>query len=379
MVSKTPAFRVAVILPSLLGSGAHRYILRICECLLKTKKVTIDLVLMDAAGELLGEIPSGIRVIHLSCPHLWTSLPSLIRYLRSERPAAILSALPIANGIAAWARKLSRVNARLILSERDAKSLVFGDEDIHKFRHHILRLLIRHSYRFADGITAVSKGVAERLKTLPGVNPEKVHVVYNPTWSPMIDEWANEPLQHPWFTKKDNLPIILGVGRLEKQKDFHVLIHAFDHIQKLRPARLMILGEGKERIELENLVQRLGLRDLVELPGFVVNPFPYMKGAAVFVLSSVHEGFPNVLVEAMACGTAVVSMDCPAGPDEILDSGSYGSLVQVGDVNGLAAAIEKMLDSPPSPVILQNRAREFTEETSTAGYFHLLTGGLLVP
>jgi glycosyltransferase involved in cell wall biosynthesis len=135
------------------------------------------------------------------------------------------------------------------------------------------------------------------------------------------------------------------VGRLNEQKDFPTLIRAFKIVyEKSKNARLIILGEGSEREHLMHLIKELGLVDIVSLPGFLQNPFSYMHRSQVFVLPSIHEGFGNVLVEAMACGCPVVSTDCPSGPREILNNGEYGHLVPVGDAAAMAAAILDVLD-----------------------------------
>jgi len=156
-------------------------------------------------------------------------------------------------------------------------------------------------------------------------------------------EKAGQALNHAWFTPGEP-PVVLGVGRLTQQKDFETLISAFDQLHKTRPARLLILGEGEERSHLESFVQEKGLANEVALPGFVQNPYTYMHRAAVFVLSSIWEGLPNSLIEALACGCPAVSTDCPSGPAEILDGGKYGHLVLMGNPDALAEAIGKVLD-----------------------------------
>ena len=165
--------------------------------------------------------------------------------------------------------------------------------------------------------------------------------------------------------------MILGVGRLTQAKDFPTLIRAFALVRKKRAARLMILGEGEERPKLEALVRELGLEREVTLPGFVDNPYKYMKRAAVFVLSSKWEGFGNVLVEAMALGTPVVSTDCPSGPAEILENGRWGRLVPVGDVYALAEAIIETLDEEHHPDVA-NRAKDFAVELAVEKYINVL-------
>ena len=137
--------------------------------------------------------------------------------------------------------------------------------------------------------------------------------------------------------------MVLGVGRLEQQKDFPTLIHAFAKVRQMQTAKLVILGSGREEKKLLSLVDELKLNEDVAMLGFVDNPYAYMAKSAVFVLSSAWEGFGNVIVEAMAVGTPVVSTNCPNGPEEILDNGKYGELVSVGDSQAMAEAILRVL------------------------------------
>ena len=168
---------------------------------------------------------------------------------------------------------------------------------------------------------------------------------------------------------------MLGVGRLTAQKDLATLIRAFPIVRREIPARLLILGEGKDRQSLEELVASLDLSGEVALPGAVPNAMAYMKRAAVLALSSRWEGFPGVLIEALAVGTPVVSTDCPSGPAEILDGGRFGPLVPVGDAEALVAAILKTLDEPLPPDVLIARGRSFSADRVAAEYLELLSTG----
>ena len=166
--------------------------------------------------------------------------------------------------------------------------------------------------------------------------------------------------------------MILAVGRLSAQKDFATLLEAFAKVARARLVRLIVLGEGEERESLSALADELGAASDVDLPGFAQNPYAYMSAADLFVLSSKWEGSPNVLVEAMACGTPVVSTNCPSGPEEILADGAYGPLVPVGDVDGLAEAMIELLDSPTPPQLLRDRASDYSVERSTKSYLDVL-------
>jgi glycosyltransferase involved in cell wall biosynthesis len=198
--------------------------------------------------------------------------------------------------------------------------------------------LIRKSYPSADGIIAVSSGVADDLAEATGIPRESIDVIYNPVVTPEVATASREAVDHPWLAPGEP-PVVMGIGRLTPKKDFTTLLQAFAEVRREVPARLMILGEGPERAVLEGLVRTLDLAANVALPGFVGNPYAYLARASLFVLSSRWEGLPTVLIEAMFCGAPVVSTDCPSGPREILNGGRYGRLVPVGDLAALAQAI----------------------------------------
>jgi glycosyltransferase involved in cell wall biosynthesis len=166
--------------------------------------------------------------------------------------------------------------------------------------------------------------------------------------------------------------VFLAAGRLVPQKDHRTLIDAFAALRARMPARLVILGEGPERPALEALIRRWGIEDDVALPGFDLYPAAYMARADVFVLSSRWEGLANVIVEAMACGTPVVSTDCPSGPAELLEGGRFGPVVPVGDAPALAAAMEQAFRDPVPPDVLKRRASEFSLDRSVDAYLTVL-------
>jgi len=331
--------KIAVLLPNLRGGGAQRAMALLAQGLAK-QDFDVDLVLASAEGPYLSQVPSKVDIVDLGAHRALASLPNLVRYLRRERPEVLLSAMNHVNVVALWARKLSRVSMRTVVSVHNTLSQQL--QNASSLQDRLALLWIRPFYPWADAVVAVSKGIAEDLIRLTGLPQEKVQVIYNPVITPKLFERAEQPVDHPWFASGEP-PVILGVGRLTKQKDFPTLIRAFSIIRRKRLIRLVILGEGEDRPKLEALVRELGLEEEVDMPGFVENPYAYMKRAAVFVLSSAWEGFGNVLVEAMAVGIPVVSTDCPNGPAEILEGGKWGRLVPVGDVHELAEAVEEAM------------------------------------
>lgn len=332
----------------------------------------VDLVLAKAEGPYLSQVPKNVRVIDLKSSRVLYSLPGLIRYLRQENPYVLLSALDHTNVVALWAKKLSRVPTRVVVSVHSTLSK--ASINATNTRARLTPALVRIFYPWADAVVAVSRGVADDLIKLTKLPQEKVHVIYNPIVTPELFAKAEETLDHPWFTPGEP-PVILSVGRLTPAKDYPTLIKAFDLVSKEMPARLMILGEGEERPRLEALIKERGLEEDVTLPGFVDNPYKYMKHAAIFVLSSQWEGFGNVLVETMALGTPVVSTDCPSGPAEILEGGKWGKLVPVGDIETLARAVMATLTNRIDSRSIADRAQIFGLDNIIRDYMEMLGNG----
>lgn len=361
--------KLALFLPALYAGGAERVMLNLAKGF-SEKGIKVDLVLAKAEGPFIHHIPKGVRIVDLKAKRTLYSLPSLVQYIRAEKPKALLSTMYHANIIAIWAKIIARVPLRLAIREAITTSFSIRFEQSVRGRW-IIPILIRKFYKYADVIIAISQGVAQDLKKFAELPQERIQVIYNPIDLSKALSLADEYIDHPWF--RSNHYVILGVGRLDPQKDFDNLIRAFALVKRSYPAKLMILGEGKERPKLERLIKDLGLEEDVSLPGFVDNPYKYIRRSSVFVLSSKYEGFPNVLVEAMALGTPVVSTDCPSGPAEILENGKWGKLVPVGDPKALADAINQTLEhNNLDRKLLQERAKEFSLEHIIPIYLEVL-------
>ncbi|MGV0024236.1 glycosyltransferase [Phormidesmis priestleyi] len=355
---------VSLFVPSLVVGGAERVALNLSQALCE-RGFQVDLVAQNAIGAFQSKVAPQVRVIDLEAPGIVSKCFALKRYLEREQPTVLLSILDNVN-VAGWARLLARVPTRIIVSLHINLS-----QQPPGFKTHFRPYLVRYSYFLADGVIAVSQGVAEDLAQVSGFPRDRIHVIPNPVVTTAILKRSQEAVEHPWLT--DEQPVILGVGRLSPEKDFSTLIRAFAIVRQQRPARLIILGDGEQRSFLEALVQTLGLEKDVALPGFVENPYAYMSRAAVLVLSSVTEAFGNVVVEAMAVGTPVVSTRCrQGGPLEILDNGRYGKLVSVADVPAFAHAILATLNEPTSPDLLQQRSQTFFVERIVNQYLEVL-------
>ena len=357
---------ITIFLASLRGGGAERSMLRLANNLAE-KNLKVDLVLAQKDGVYFSEISPKVNLICLEAKRVLWSLPKLVKYLKQKQPTHLICALDYVNLIGLWARFIAGVSTRTIVTVRNTVSPQVNQS----IKNRLIHRLIHHSYLRADSIVAISEGVADNLTNTFNLPRNLIKVIYNPAYTSNVLQQAKITLSHPWFSPREP-PVILGVGRLTQQKDFPTLIKAFAIVQQYYSARLMILGEGEKRPQLEALIHELGLENKVSLPGFVENPFAYMAEAALFVLSSAWEGFGNVLVEAMAVGTPVVATHCQSGPEEILTRGKYGHLVPVGDVEALAKAIVETLNHPNSPEFLQSRAMEFSEEKNVTEYLELM-------
>lgn len=295
------------------------------------------------------------------------AIPGLVLYLRHHRPCVLIAAANHSLLAALWAHKLARCpDVRLVLR---VSTVLSGPGLSRRLR----AFAVRRSVNRADAVVAVSEAVArDAQQMLPALVPP-VRVLPSPVIPPDLPRRIAAPAAHRWFSD-DGPPVILGVGRLVPQKDFPTLLRAFALLRHQRAARLVILGDGPERRRLEALADELDLAPSVALPGAVDDPLPFMARAAVFVLSSVWEGMPGALIEAMACGCAVVSTDCPGGSAEILEHGRLGPLVPPRDTAALALAMRHALDRPPPRDHLRARAMHYSVRAAADATLDLLRG-----
>lgn len=351
----------------LSGGGAERVLVNLMPYFVR-RGLKIDLVLNRVVGPYLPQVPSEVRIVDLDSPKPFRQgIPKLVRYLRKEKPLVMLTTVHPYNEAALLAKALAFTSTRIVVREDNTLSLD-APMAIGRARH--APLFAKLLYPWANGIIAVTRGVAEDLVQVTGIPKKHIQVIYNPTATPNLWKKSQEPLDHPWFNPGEP-PVIIGVGRLVPQKDFPTLIKAFALVRKLHSCRLVILGQGSEQQNLSNLVAELGLENDVAMLGFAENPYTYMAKAAVFVLSSAWEGLPNVIVEAMTLGTPIVSTNCQSGPAEILDNGKYGWLVPVGDSKAMAEAILSVL-SGNFKSVAPGWLNQFTPETVSKQYLEVL-------
>lgn len=368
VMGHTPPRHIALFTRTMHGGGLERVVGNLANEFAR-RGHQVDLVLAEAVGDFLEALDPRVRVVPLNAPKLRAYTLALASYLKKERPDALLSASDECNLAAVWARGLVRVPTRLVISCHSTLSRYVPVATDRKVR--LLPFLIRRTYAHADAVVAVSGGVADDLARVSGLSRETIKVIYNPSVTEEMIDGQRPPVEHPWFVERTE-PVILGVGSLRRAKDFPTLIRAFKRLLAERPARLLILGEGRDREALEQLIASEGLVDRVQMPGFCRNPWGFIAGADLFVLSSEWEGLPTVLVEALALGTRVVATDCPSGPREILEGGLHGELTPVGNDALLAQAMGRALDTPGDAEARRRRARRFTPGPSGDAYLSLL-------
>lgn len=400
------AARIALLLPNLGGGGVQKNTLTIAKGL-HALGHQIDLVLCSDSGPLREQIPGQfrIRILQQQRPaagrvrtlaagyHYWPTLllpallawqpsktlgylPALVEYLRDEPPAALLSAKLHLNIEAVLARNIAQARTRVVVTQSSQFSQ--WHRDSREWRRRFTRPLARQAYRSADQIICVSAGVADDLAQQLGLSRETINIIYNPVVTPELLAGMRCAVDHPWFATGEP-PVLLSVGRPGQQKDFSTLLRAFAKVRQQRDARLIILGETRQsakkqrrKYEMDTLLKELNIAEHVDFHGYVQNPYSYMANADVFVLSSHYEGFGNVLAEALACGCAVISSDCPSGPAEILQHGAHGKLVPVRDPAAMATAIVATLDEKHDGEAARRRADAFRLEQIARNYAHVL-------
>lgn len=358
--------RIAFVMADLGTGGIGKMRVHLTRELVD-RGLQVDLVLGRARGPYLDRVDPRVRIVPLKSSHPIASLPQLARYIRCARPDVIISEKLRTNLAAQRACRLVGHSPRMYTSMHGVLSHKLEGENLSEKKKRSKYRDIAKAYPRNDGFICVSTGIADDLEKNFGIPRDKLHVVFNPVVTPSIIERAKAAAGHPWVDDKQ-VPVVVGVGRLEPQKDFDTLISAVGLISVHRPVRLLILGDGAEHERLLQRVDSEGLGGQVQLMGFVDNPYAFMARADVFVLSSKWEGFGNVIVESLALGTPVVSTDCPAGPREILDGGRLGRLVAIGDAQQMADAIEAMLVSPFDSAVLRAEGARYTPQACANGY-----------
>lgn len=355
-----------IYVPHLGMGGGELSLMRLAEGLLRAGwRVSFVVHRAEARPAVLAP---GIPVFALGVRRTLGAVWKLARLLRERRVSLLLSAFPHSNAAAVLARMLSGTACRVVLSEHaplTQQVLRMGG-----WRYRLVPSLVRLCYPRADAVVGVSRGVCEDLRVRLGGRLEP-HLIHNPVVPAELARLCEQPAPHPWLDDP-SLAVVLSVSRLSVEKDIATLLRAFEKVARGDAAvRLLVVGEGPERAALQEQVRRLGLDDRVAFPGLTSNPFAWMSRSRVLVLASQFEGFGNVLVEALASGTQVVSADCPVGPREILDNGRLGALVPVGDDEAMAAAIVEAIRRRAARPGVREAVAGYTQDKACAGYMQL--------
>lgn len=369
----TAPCELLVVLPSLGGGGAERATLDLLRSLNRSR-FHITLALFTRGGRFLAQLPADVPVVDLRGRQSYDArlIWRLSRLICTQQPQVVFSVLRYANLITLLACRLAGTAVPVVINEQNLPSAEFALFGGGAIKAQAMRWL----YPGAAQVTCIARGIASELVEKYGIPAQLVRVVPNPVDLPRVRSLGQIAPNHPWFQLQQ--PVVVAVGRLHRQKGFDVLIRAFARVRQSTACKLLILGEGDLRQELEQLINRQGLAEDVQLPGFQENPYSYMAHSSAFVLSSRYEGFGNVLVEALALGTPVVSTRCPVGPEEILEDGKTGNLVPPEDESALAAAVLRVLQDRQLRATLSSngppRAEVYGLERITAQYEALFSG-----
>lgn len=365
-----PGSAISILLPNLRGGGAERLKMELAHAFVR-RGHRVEFALMTAEGDLLHEAEAAFSVVELGMQRARHLPGALARYLRRRRPDALLAAMWPLTAIAGLSRMLSGHRCRVVVSEHCNLTARYSRASrLHRAALHLGAPL---GYRLVDARVAVSTGVAEDMAALARLPLGSIEVIHNPVATRPVPPAAELARAEALWGAPAGARI-LSVGRLAPQKNHPLLLRAFARGFSGSSARLMCLGKGPDEAALRALAAELGIEGQVTFAGFQPDPTPFYTTADLFSLSSDYEGFGNVIAEALACGTPVVSTDCPSGPSEILAGGVYGTLVPVGDEAALAAAMQAALKAGHDPDRLRERGADFTPDKAAGRYLDLLCG-----
>lgn len=330
---------IAIYFPALPSGGIERLYLNLAPYFIESD-FSVTFILDRKQGTFLTSLPANAKVVELGSDRLSRTLPKLTKYLRQARPNFLLTAHPHKNIVGIWANLLAGRPAKQITTLHLSLEAAI---DIEKktISVRLLPLLYRIFLKYADKTIAVSDGLAQNYLKQHGA--QKIVVIPNGVVDKNLPLLLNQSPSHPWLQDGARLPVFIALGRLHVQKDFSTLIKAFAIFLRYQTGRLIIFGEGPMLQDLKLLALELNIAEHIDIPGYIDNVFPTLRQCSAFLLSSRYEGYPLVLAEAVACGTPVVSTDCPYGPSEILADVENSILVPVGNPEALADAMKEIL------------------------------------
>lgn len=358
---------ISILLSDLRGGGAERVCLDLAYEF-KKRGFDVEIVLLNEQGSFLEEAKNNFTVIDLCVSRVRAAPIDLYKYLHNNKPDVLLIAMWPLTAIGSIVSRLASSRTKVIITEHGILSAQYKSWG--KLHHIMLRISTAIGYRLSNHRVGVSKGVANDMASLSRLGTKKFVTIYNPIPKKSIaDQQTRNTVNGLW--SEDYRKRVLAVGTMKAVKNYPLLLKSFLNV-KDENTQLMFVGDGDGRDELEQLAIDLGVADRVLFAGFQPDPTPFYETADLFVLSSNYEGFGNVIVEALAAGTPVVSTDCPSGPAEILENGKYGKLVPVGDVDAMASAIDEALNQEVDKEFLKKRAAYFSPERAADAYLSLL-------
>ena len=366
-MKKKTAKTLTFFLPNYGDGGLERMFVNLATEI-STRGFTVYFIVGDRNKPYLCDLPEPVGLIELTTSAFASRVKEMSRHLDNEKPNVVLTARELGLPIALKAKEHSTSPVKVFYrAVTNITASLSRRHWLKRMRGRFQQRQLKEWYQQADGIIAVSQGIAEDVHRISNIPLSQIHVAHNPVVSSAMLARAEQAFTHNWFAEGQP-PVILGVGRFTRQKNFELLIKAFSKVRLQRKARLIILGDGARKEKFINMAHDLGIADDVQLPGFDPNPYTYLRHAALFVLSSNWEGSPNVLTEALAIGCPVVSTDCPSGPRETLQGGKYGSLVPMDDEDAMTQAIIETLDHPLDKATLQQAAAPFHMAASADEY-----------
>jgi len=367
--SDTIGFNLAVVMRAFEGGGAQRDMILLCNALAE-RGVKVTILALREQGPLRPLLDGGVRVLPIPGRKLRYAIPGLRRALRALAPGFVVGSEAALNLCAlAVVRSLPRQNRpKLLLREVGSPSIALR-HDPHA-QNRVAYRVLRYLYRYADCVITLTEGAGRDLAQNFSV-PKRIiavmrtNAVIPPPMVERLRQWDGESgREHD---------LVVCVGRLSPEKDHRTLLRAMALLPPECNWRLAIVGEGRARLKLEAYARDCGVGERTTFTGQVADPFAFMMRARVAVCASIYEGLGNAVIEALACGTPVVSTDCPYGPREILEDGRYGALTPVGDAVALAAAIGAALASTPDRHALAARGLQYTAALAAERFIEIMT------
>lgn len=363
--------KISLIVPNLAGGGAERVMVSLANNF-TMKGISTDLVIVNNSDMYYeSELSDKVNLVNLQKKRVINSIPSLKRYFVETKPSAVVSTLTHMTSATYLAIGISGLKGVRFFPREDRAPIKVSFRNPYLY---LLSFLTKKAYRKANGIISLSDDMAAELRRFYALETP-IHTIYNPM---DIDKIIDLSVQMPFpaLPWSGDTKFVLGAGRLTDQKDFPTLLKAIAKVRESHDVKLVILGEGPNRLSLESQALGLGIRDSLFMPGFVKNPFAFMSAAEVFVLSSVNEGLPNTLIQAQICGVNCISTDCPTGPREVLQDGANGELVDIGDYDTIANAIMRSLGNRSKGAMAVKELRQrYGAEIIADKYLEVLMSG----